>query len=146
MGEQVGTLIAKIHQITGRIFSKKLKEYNIEEINPAQGRILHALSQNEGISIHELAIMTSLGCSTLTSMLDRLEQSGYLIRIPSKEDRRKMLLQTTEKSKRGKEGYDRVASEIREVFFQGFQKEEIEQFEIHLKKVFQNLLELEGES
>ena len=67
-----GYLIAKIHQRSGRIFSKKLKKHHIHDINPAQGRILFALWKNDGLSIIDLAKETGLSKSTLTSMLDRL--------------------------------------------------------------------------
>ena len=92
-----GFLIAKIHQLSGRIFAKKLKRYQINQINPAQGRILFSLWQKDNISINELANKTALGNSTLTSMLDRLERSGYIKRVPSRKDRRKILIQRTEK-------------------------------------------------
>ncbi|MFX1513442.1 MAG: MarR family winged helix-turn-helix transcriptional regulator, partial [Promethearchaeota archaeon] len=85
-----GYLIAKIHQITGRIFSKMLKDNEISDINPAQGRILFALWRKDGLSIIELAKVTALSKSTLTPMLDRLEKIGHLKRVPSKEDRRKI--------------------------------------------------------
>lgn len=142
---QGGLLISKIHQITGRIFSRKLKEYDVEEINPAQGRVLCALWQNDSISIQELAKLTSLGSSTLTSMLDRLEHSGYLVRVPGKEDRRKTLIELTKKNSEVKAGYERVVSEISDIYYKGFDKKEIEQFENYLKRVFDNLLKSEGE-
>ena len=76
---QGGFLIAKIHQLSGRIFSKLLKKHQIE-INPAQGRIMFVLWRNDNIPIQELAKKTSLSKTTLTSMLDRLEIMGYIVR------------------------------------------------------------------
>jgi hypothetical protein len=35
---QGGFLISKIHQLSGRIFARKLKQHNISDINPAQGK------------------------------------------------------------------------------------------------------------
>src|SRR4030042_153969 len=83
---QAGFLMAKIRQVGERIFYRKLKESGIE-INPAQGRIMFALWQNDGISIQELAKKTQLGKSTLTSMLDRLEAMGDLRRPRPDPDR-----------------------------------------------------------
>jgi hypothetical protein len=48
--KQGGFLISKIHNLSARIFSKKLKEYEIE-IGPGQGRIIFALWQEDGIPI-----------------------------------------------------------------------------------------------
>ncbi|UCE39591.1 MAG: MarR family transcriptional regulator, partial [Thermoplasmata archaeon] len=87
---QAGFLMAKIRQVGGRISERILKQHNIE-INSAQGRIMFALWQKDGISINELAKKTQLKKSTLTSMLDRLERMGYVRRQRSKKDRRKIL-------------------------------------------------------
>ncbi len=141
-----GFLITKIHQLAGRIFSKKLKDYQIEEINAAQGRIMCVLWRNDGISIQELAEMTSLGKSTLTSMLDRLEESGYLKRIPSKEDRRKILIELTDDNDAVKLGYEKVAKEISNIFYKNFSSYEIEEFEEYLKRIFSSLEEYEKEN
>lgn len=138
-----GFLIAKIHHLSGRILAKKLKEYKLDEINPAQGRILFALWQKDGIAIQELSKKTSLEKSTLTSMLDRLEETGYLERIPSKEDRRKMIIKRTEKDKKLQEVYLQVSKEMTTLFYKGLTKKEIDRFEALLDRILENLLSFE---
>jgi DNA-binding MarR family transcriptional regulator len=135
---QGGFFIAKIHQLAGRIFTRKLKEYNIE-INPAQGRIMFVLWREDEIPINALAEKTSLGKSTLTSMLDRLEESGFIVRVPSKEDRRKILIKRTEKDKSFQDLYVQVSQDMTKVYYKGFSKEEIDQFEQYLVRIFENL-------
>ena len=88
-----GFLVAKIHQLSQRIFARILKNANLTDLNPAQGRIMFVLWREDNISIHELSKRTLLSKSTLTSMLDRLEDSGFLKRIPSIEDRREILIE-----------------------------------------------------
>lgn len=134
-----GFLIAKVHQLSGRIFARKLKEYGIEEINPAQGRILFALWQQDEIPINELAQKTSLGKSTLTSMLDRLELAGYLLRQPSREDRRKILIKRTAKDQNLQEVYTQVSQAMLELFYQGLTDDEIDRFENTLQHILKNL-------
>ncbi|MHA1993027.1 MAG: MarR family winged helix-turn-helix transcriptional regulator [Candidatus Hodarchaeales archaeon] len=135
-----GYLIAKIHQRSGRIFTKKLKSHNIHDINPAQGRILFALWQNDGLSIIELAKETGLSKSTLTSMLDRLEVLGHIKRVHSTEDRRKILVFITEKNKQLQSKYVQVSQEMTEIFYVNFTTEERDQFEKYLKKLLNNLV------
>lgn len=134
-----GFLIAKIHHLAGRVFARKLKEYNLDEINPAQGRILFVLWQRDEISIQELAQRTSLGKTTLTSMLDRLEKAGHLTRVPSVEDRRKIMIKLTEKNKALKDVYVRVSNEMTDLFYSGFKSGEIEEFEGYLRRILGNL-------
>ena len=130
---QGGFLIAKIHQLSGRIFSRLLKKHQID-INPAQGRIMFVLWREDNIPIQELAIKTSLSKTTLTSMLDRLEIMGYITRVPSNEDRRKICIKLTEKDKSLHEKYRQVSLEMTELFYQGLSNDEIDIFEKQLEK------------
>ncbi len=138
--QEGGFLVAKIHYLAGRLFSRKLKEYNLDEINPAQGRILFALWRSGDISIQQLAKNTSLGKSTLTSMLDRLENNGYIIRIPSSKDRRKIIIKLTEKDKKLQDVYTHVSQEMTNLFYKGFTAKEIDSFEKYLRHVLDNLI------
>lgn len=134
-----GFLIAKIHRQAGRILSRKLKEHHLDELNPGQGRILFVLWRQDGISIQELAKKTSLGKSTLTTMLDRLEKAGYLKRVLSVEDRRKIIIKLTEKDRKYQDVYEKVSNEMSEVFYNGFSAGEIGEFENYLRRILSNL-------
>lgn len=137
-----GFLIAKIHQLAGRIFSRMLREHGVE-INPAQGRIMFVLWQEDSIPINVLAKKTSLGKSTLTSMLDRLESSGYLRRTRSAHDRRATLIERTEKDRAFEKFYTEVSQEMAGIFYGGFKRKEVDQFEAYLEKIFDNLAQYE---
>ncbi len=139
-----GFLIAKIHQLSGRIFARMLKEYEIE-INPAQGRIMFVLWRNDEIPISELAKKTSLEKSTLTSMLDRLEEAGYVARVPSQQDRRKILIKRTAKDKAWQKVYVQVSQEMTKLFYRGFSEKGIDEFERYLRRIFDNLSATGGE-
>jgi DNA-binding MarR family transcriptional regulator len=140
---QGGSLIAQIHQLAGRIFARKLKEYQVE-INPAQGRIMFVLWRNDGIPLSELAKETSLGKSTLTSMLDRLEESGYVARVRSQKDRREVLIKRTEKDETWQEVYVQVSREMSELFYDEFSESEIDEFEKNLRRILDNLIAFEA--
>lgn len=140
-----GVLIAKIHQTAGRIFNGILRENEIQEINPAQGRILFALWKKDKIPISELADATQLGNSTLTSMLDRLEKAGYLKREPSTEDRRRILIKRTQKDKSLQKVYIKVSKQMEDIFYRGFSEKQIIEFELYLQKILGNLLAFQKE-
>lgn len=133
-----GFLISKVHQLMGRVFNRLLREHGIG-FNSAQGRILFVLWKGDGIPITELAEETMLGKSTLTSMLDRLEEAGHVQRERSPEDRRVTLIRLTEKNRRLKDDYDRVSREMTEFFYEGFTWEEVEEFEEYLRRTLENL-------
>ena len=141
---QGGFLIAKIHQVAGRIFARKLKEHRIEGINPAQGRIMFVLWRQDGVPINELAKRTALGKSTLTSMLDRLEQAGYLVRVPSSKDRRQILIKRTDKDRALERVYVRASQEMTKLFYADFSPTEIDRFERDLQRILDNLTAFES--
>jgi len=137
---QGGFLMAKVHQTAGRIFNKLLKKYQIEEINSAQSRILFVLWEKDNIPISELSEKTQLEKSTLTCMLDKLENDGFIIRLPSKEDRRKILIQRTEKDKQFQEKYLAISDEMNNLFYKNFSELEIDLFEKSLQIILDNLI------
>ena len=133
-----GFLIAKIHQASGRIFAKILKKYGVD-INPAQGRILFVLWKKDEIPISELARKTQLDKSTLTSMLDRLEEEGHIIRMRPERDRRTILIKLTERDKSLQKMYSKVSDEMTGIFYREFSHNEIDKFENYLKRILANL-------
>ncbi len=139
-----GFLISKIKQIQGRVFERLLAEHGISEFNGAQGRILFVLWEQDGITISELAAKTGLAKTTLTSMLDRLEEMGHIKRISAPHDRRAMKIVLTNEARGLKNRYDAVSAEMNEIFYGGFSDEEILAFEEYLGKVLKNLLEKEN--
>lgn len=138
-----GFLISKIHQLSGRIFARMLKQYGIKEINPAQGRIMFVLWRSDGIAINELSKETSLSKSTLTSMLDRLERTSFIRREASDKDRRKIYIWRTEKDKSFQKQYVKVSEKMSGIFYKGFTEKEMDSFENMLKRIFDNLKESE---
>lgn len=140
-----GFLISKIKQISGRIFDKKLKSYDINDLNTAQGRIIFSLMQNDNIPISELARQTALGKTTLTTMLDRLEQSGYIITKADETDKRKTLVALSEKSKAIEARHKAVSQEMTALFYEGITEEQIDEFENTLRHILANLVRYEEE-
>lgn len=133
-----GYLISQIHQLTGRIFSKKLKDYQID-INHAQGRIIFALWKNDQIPINDLSKETALSKSSLTTMLERLEKSGHIIRKHSETDKRITIVCLTSKSSSLRSDYQKISADMIDLFYKDFTDDEISQFELSLKKILKNL-------
>ncbi|TGA95822.1 MarR family transcriptional regulator [Sporolactobacillus shoreae] len=139
-----GFLISKVKQISGRIFDKKLKSYDITDLNSAQGRIIFVLWKKNNQSISDLATNTALSKTTLSSMLNRLEQAGHINRAFDKNDKRKTIISLTEKSKLLKRKYEDVSNEMIDLFYEGLSDKQIDEFEHALKHILNNLISFEG--
>lgn len=138
INRKAGFLISQIHQIGGRKFSRKLKKHKIK-INPGQGRILFALWEKDGISIQDLAKRTSLGKSTISTMLKRMRDEGYLkIEHPPGNERTK-LVSILQQSKEIESSFEKLAEEMNNIYYKGFANNEIIEFEKNLERILQNL-------
>lgn len=134
-----GFYISRIKQTGTRIFDRMLAASGIDAFNGAQGRILYVLWQNDGISISGLSAQTSLANTTLTSMLDRMEAAGLIVRVPDPKDRRSKLIALTDKAKSLKDDYERISQEMSDLYYIGFTEQEVIQFESYLQRVLTNL-------
>ena len=134
-----GFLISRIKQVGGRLFDRMLSEADVDAFNGAQGRILYILWQQDGLTISQISAQTSLANTTLTSMLDRMEQSGLIVRSPSPSDRRALLIHLTDNAKSLQQDYDRISQQMNELYYLGFTEAEILQFEGYLSRVLNNL-------
>lgn len=134
-----GFLISRIKQVGGRLFDRMLAEADIDAFNGAQGRILYVLWQGDGLTISQLSAQTSLANTTLTSMLDRMEQSGLIVRTPSPTDRRALLICLTDKARALREDYDRISQRMNDLYYLGFTEDEVRQLESYLQRILNNL-------
>jgi len=134
-----GFLISRVKRVGSRRFDRLLAESGIDAFNGAQGRILYVLWQQDDVPISTLSAQTGLANTTLTSMLDRMEQAELVRRIPAKHDRRKVHIVLTDKARALQEDYQRISQAMNELYYIGFSEKEIRQFEGYLYRILDNL-------
>lgn len=139
-----GFLISQIKQLSGRIFEKLLSRAGVDAFNGAQGRILYVLWQRDGVPIAALSRQTGLAKTTLTSMLDRMEQSGLVSRVFDTADRRQIRISLTEQARALRGEYGAVSAEMSAIYYDGFSDPEILAFEAALRRILHNLEQREG--
>lgn len=137
-----GLLISKINFISGRVFTKLMKNNTSTNINHAQGRILFVLKKKGEISINDLCVDLSLSKSTLTSMLDRLHLNGYISKKTSELDKRITLIAITDKAIEEVAIYEKTISKMEHIYYKNFTETEVEEFENYLKRIYKNLEEI----
>ncbi|MFX1363648.1 MAG: MarR family winged helix-turn-helix transcriptional regulator [Promethearchaeota archaeon] len=141
-----GFLITKIRQLSQRIFDKLLKDYNMNEISAAQGRVMFPLWQKDNISFQELKKKALLSKATLSYMLDKLEEAGHIKRIRSEEDKRTINIKLTKKDKALQEKFLQVSYKMNEIFYKDFSEKEINEFEGYLRRLLDSLIQISKEN
>lgn len=138
MKSNSGFYIGRIKQVNTRLLNKLLAQKNITAFNGEQGRILHVLWENDGISNRELSKKSGLAMSSLTTMLERMEEKNLLIRKFCPTDKRKILIFLTDYAKSLKSEYDEISDKMTEISFEGISDEDRLAFEATLEKVLYN--------
>ena len=145
MKSNTGFYISRIKQINTRLLNKLLAQKNITAFNGEQGRILHVLWENDGISNQELSKRSGLAMSSLTTMLERMEEKNLLTRKGCPKDKRKCLLFLTEHANSLKKEYDEISDKMTKLSFEGISEDERLAFEKTLENVLHNLEKAEQE-
>ena len=145
MKSNSGFYISRIKQINTRLLNKLLAQKNITAFNGEQGRILHVLWENDGISNQELSKKSGLAMSSLTTMLERMEEKNLLTRKGCSKDKRRCLLFLTEHANSLKKEYDEISEKMTRLFFEGISEVERLAFEKTLENVLHNLEKAEQE-
>jgi DNA-binding MarR family transcriptional regulator len=134
-----GNLIAQAHRLAARIFARVLKEHGVDELNPAQARILYELWKEDGLVQGELARRTKLDKSSLALALDRMETEGRIRRETMESDGRRRRVFRSTATNRMRGAYDAASAEMTAIFYAGMGAKEIDAFESSLRKVIANL-------
>ena len=145
MKSNSGFYIGRIKQINTRLLNKFLAQKNITSFNGEQGRILHVLWENDGISNQELSKKSGLAMSSLTTMLERMEEKNLLTRKGCPKDKRKCLLFLTDYANSLKKEYDKISEKMTKISFEGISEDERLAFEKTLENVLHNLEKAEQE-
>ena len=87
-------ILSKAYQRVYGIFKSRLQPYGL---TPMQGLVLHALYEEEGLSAGELGKRLGLDSATLSGVMDRMAESGWILKNV-KDDRRVLNIRLTDKA------------------------------------------------
>ena len=85
-------LLAQAHELVASEFHAVAAEHGLA---PSEWRVLATLASGEPTSIGRLAQIVVMKQPTVTRLLDRMEATGYVQRVPHEEDRRITLVAIT---------------------------------------------------
>jgi len=80
MRHRCNLYINKIKQVHGRLLNKALIKENVKDYNAEQSRILEVLWEEGSISNKEISQKSGLALNTLTTMLNRMEDAGLIMK------------------------------------------------------------------
>lgn len=89
-------LLSKAYQKAYASFKKRLHEYGL---TPVQSLVIMGISEAEGLPAKELGKRLQLDNATLSGVLDRLAEGGWITKETADEDRRFLRLHLSDKTR-----------------------------------------------
>lgn len=111
-----------------------LKQSEFSELSLSQIHHLEAINELINPTVSELARKLELSKPTVTIMLDKLVDKGYVIKIRSDEDRRSAHVHLTEKGNKLKDLHDQIHKKLAEIITKGLNEQEVEILKIIMEK------------
>ena len=131
--------LSGVYHIKERLFSRLLRRHGMENLSPAQSRILMALWEQDDIPVRQLAGLTSLDKSTLSLSLSRMEQFGIVQRTGDAFDRRVVRVKLTEHGKTYRQACTAAMKELTAILYRDIDAEDLKVFLRVLDQIFENV-------
>lgn len=129
-------LMGKSMHLIGKRAQELYAEY---DLNRAQSGILFALHQEDSMSQKELAKRLNVTPPSITSMIKKMEQEGYIIRKADEQDQRVMRLTLAKKGIDCVAYVIKTAEKLEEIVFEGMTAEEKMLFRRLLLQILENV-------
>ena len=134
----IGFLIKQIHIAFETRCHKNLQRYNL---TPSQMDVLLYLKRHEEDKLTQRDLETGLTLKnpTVTGLLNRLEEKGFITREQNLNDKRSKFIKMTEKTQRVLDDAYLYIQELDAQMLNGISKEEQKQLFDYMHKILQNL-------
>ena len=128
-------MIGRIHEKTNRFIINELKADGIEGIVPSHGEILNVLFSVESCTMTELAERIRRTKPTLTVLVDKLVEYGYVNREKDQKDARVTNIVLTDKGSKLKPGFREISNKMNALVYYNLSSEEADDLERLLRNI-----------
>lgn len=122
-----------------KFIENKLSQNGLDELIPTHGNILTALYENNGIlTMKEIATKIGKDKSTVTVLVNKLINLGYIERQKCVNDKRITYIKLTEKSLLIKDTFNSISTQVKDTAYHNVTENEKQEFLRILKKINDN--------
>jgi MarR family transcriptional regulator, organic hydroperoxide resistance regulator len=137
-----GNFLYALNKIRQRLFAfleAELAKKNVHDIPPSYGDVLFVLERKGALTVQEIARYAVKDKSTVSSVVKRLEESGYVIKEKGGDDGRFVRIKPTGKAKRLRPVFRVISGDMNARLFKGLSAgEKITLFRL-MEKVYKNI-------
>jgi len=129
------SLISRIREKATKLIVRELELHGVDGIVPSHGDILVILFNGEKLTMKELADKIHRTKPTVTVLIEKLVQYGFVEKEKSSTDSRVTYIKLTRKGIKLKPIFDDISGKLNDVLYGGLTDEETEVLERLLNKV-----------
>ncbi len=120
-----------------------VKEYGLEHLAGPQGRTIVYLYHNRDkeIFVKDIEAELKIAKSVASNLVKRMERNGFIVSVPSQKDKRYKHIELTVLGLEQAPRIESLFESVRDKFFRGITKEEMEITVSVLKRIERNLKE-----
>ncbi len=134
-------LISKIRDSAYRYLASELRKNNLKAISPSHGDIIGILCLEDQVQMKDLATYLNRDKSTITALVNKLIDLGYVIKQNDPDDNRINLISLSDKGKKVKPVIINISENLRAKAYKGLSTEEKEILLMLLTKINNNFPE-----
>lgn len=132
-------LIGRIRRKVNRYIESEMKDRGLEGIVVSQGGILGVLFRHQGkLPMKDIADFIRRDKSTVTYLVNKLIDAGYVSKVPDEKDSRVINVCLTDKAYSVEHIFAGISEGMLERLYHSLTNEEAEQLEMLLEKVNEN--------
>ncbi len=131
-------LIGLIRDSVHRFLIQELKKHELSGVSPSHGDLLGALCIRDGMRMQELATFINRDKSTITALVNKLIDLGYVEKERDITDNRIWMVRLTDKGRIIKPSIMEISEKMRSKAYDGLSEEEIKIVSLLLSKIYKN--------
>lgn len=135
------TLISRIREQVRRFIAQELKRRGFQGIDSSHGTVIFSLMQSGELSMNEMAGKADRTPQTITCLVKKLVEQGYVVTEKSAEDSRVTMARLTAEGERLAEVLGEISEEIYKIQYEGTPQEEIAILRTALQRMYHNFAE-----
>jgi DNA-binding MarR family transcriptional regulator len=133
------SLVSRIRDKASRLIIHELNTRNISGLAPSHGDILVLLFHSGTVSMREIAQKIGRDKSTVTALVKKLIDFGYVQKEPDRNDSRVTRIKLTKPGRALREDFDEISKTLLQRVYKGFTEKEKEVMVHGLERINRNL-------
>lgn len=132
------SLISKIRDSANRFITNEMEQWGVKGLATSHGDILFVLLKNERLTMKEIAEKIGRDKSTVTALVNKLVQMGYVKKSRDDEDGRTIFVSLTAEGRKLESMFNTISDDLFSTVYKGIPQNEREEIIKILEKIKDN--------